>query len=284
MEVLIVTGLSGAGKSCVADALEDIGYFCVDNIPTKLIPNLIDLLNKENEYEKVAIVTDTRSGITVEAFTSAILETQELGVPLKTLFVDCKSDVLFSRYKQSRRCHPLMSGKDTDILTVIENEKELYKEIKAKCAFKLDTGSLSVSLCKSRIMGMFSDNSDKCMHIHCLSFGFRYGIPEDADFVFDLRFLPNPYYIPEFKELTGLDESVSSYVMQFDTAKNYLGHILSILDFAVPKCVKEGRSQLVIAVGCTGGHHRSVTFAQLIHKHLKEKGFNVSVSHRDILK
>ena len=177
-----------------------------------------------------------------------------------------------------------MSGENTDILTAIEKEQALYKEIKEKCTLRLDTSSLSASLCKSRTVEMFSENSDKSMHIHCMSFGFRHGIPEDADFVFDLRFLPNPYYIPELKELTGLEENVSKYVMQFDTAKSYLGHILSTLDFVIPECVKEGRSQLVIAVGCTGGHHRSVTFAQLIHKHFKEKGLNVSVSHRDILK
>lgn len=284
MEFLIVTGVSGAGKTCVANALEDIGYFCMDNVPARLISEVAGFLKTDYEYEKVAVVTDIRAGLSCEEFSFAVNETEKLGITCKTMFVDCKNSIIFSRYKQSRRRHPLADNTFCDTMSAIALEKEKLKAVKEKCSFYLDTSELSYGLCKSRIAEMFSDNVFGVTDIHCVSFGFKHGIPEDADFVFDLRFLPNPFYVHELKELTGLEKAVSDYVMQFDSAKKYFEHIEKMLDFAIPECLKEGRSQLVIAFGCTGGHHRSVTFAQLLESSLKNKGYKVSVSHRDILK
>lgn len=283
MDFVIITGMSGAGKSCVVDSLEDIGFFCADNLPAKLIPVFAQLLKNSKEHDRVAVVTDVRAGTDFSELFEAFDSLLELQIPYKLMFIDADDSSLIKRYKATRRKHPLQTGFES-ISAAITEERKLLARARAEADYFLDTSNLSATQCRVRVLGMFSADERKQMHIHCMSFGFKHGIPNDADFVYDVRFLPNPYYIPELKNLTGLDSAVSDYVMQFAESKEYLSKLISLVDYVVPLCQREGRSQLIIAVGCTGGHHRSVTFAKGLYAHLSEKGYSASVSHRDILK
>ncbi len=276
--------MSGAGKSCVVNSLEDVGFFCVDNLPAKLIPVFAELLKGSKEHDRVAVVTDVRAGESFSELFDALDELNERQIEYKLMFIDASDDVLLNRFKETRRKHPLVQGTYDSVENAIARERKMLSKAKANADFLLETSNLSAIQCRVRVASMFSGSGDKSMHIHCMSFGFKHGIPNDADFVFDVRFLPNPFYIPELKHLTGLDKAVSDYVMSFDESKDFEKKLISLLDCSLPLCVKEGRSQLIIAVGCTGGHHRSVTFAEILYNHFREKGFSSSVSHRDILK
>ncbi len=284
MELLIVTGLSGAGKSCVMNALEDAGYFCMDNLPSKLIPVFAKLLKEAGEHERVAVVTDIRAGLTDTELKTALLLLDELSVPFSVLFLDCSEEVLLSRYKQSRRIHPLMNGKCDTLTAAISAEKALLSSVKEMSDLVLDTSELSFFDCKAKIISMFCENAQKQMLVHCMSFGFKYGVPKDADYVFDVRFLPNPFYVPSLKELTGLDEAVQSFVMDSPFSGEFEEKLHSLVSFTVSRCINEGRGQLVIAIGCTGGHHRSVTIAERLSAMLKDNDYKVTVTHRDIKK
>lgn len=283
MEFVIITGMSGAGKSCVVDSLEDIGFFCADNLPAKLIPVFAQLIKSSNEHNRVAVVTDVRAGSSFSELFDAFDSLCELQIPYKLMFIDADDSSLIKRYKATRRRHPLQTGFES-IGAAITEERKLLARARAEADYFLDTSNLSATQCRVRVAGMFSADEHKQMHIHCMSFGFKHGIPNDADFVYDVRFLPNPFYIPELKNLTGLDSPVSDYVMKFQESNEYLAKLVSLVDYIVPLCQNEGRSQLIIAIGCTGGHHRSVTFAQAIYQHLRDNGYSASVSHRDILK
>ncbi len=284
MELIIVTGLSGAGKSCVMNALEDIGYFCMDNLPSKLIPVFAKLLKETQEREKVAVVTDIRAGLTGGDLKEATQLLDELCIPFRVLFLDCNEDKLLSRYKQTRRIHPLIGDKADTLSGAILKEKSMLYSVKEMADFVIDTSEFSISDCKTKIISMFSSDAQKQMHIHCMSFGFKHGIPKDADYIFDVRFLPNPFYVPELKELTGLNKEVRDFVTNNPSAAEFEKNLHSLVSFIVPECIKEGRSQLVIAIGCTGGHHRSVTFAERLCNMLKDKNYNVIITHRDIKK
>lgn len=284
MEFIIITGMSGAGKSCVVNSLEDLGFFCVDNLPAKLIPVFAELLSNSKEHERVAVVSDVRAGESFSELFEALDELKELQIEYKLMFIDANDDVLIKRYKETRRKHPLIQGNYDSIANAITRERKMLSRARSSADFLLETSNLSAIQCRVRVLSMFSDKNESAIHIHCMSFGFKHGIPNDADFVFDVRFLPNPFYIPELKPLTGLDSAVSEYVMKFPESAEYENRLFELVDYSLPLCVKEGRSQLIIAVGCTGGHHRSVTFAELLYKHFKDKGFSSSVSHRDILK
>lgn len=284
MELVIITGMSGAGKSAVVNSLEDVGFFCADNLPAKLIPVFAELLKGSKEHDRVAVVTDVRAGESFSELFDALDELKERQIEYKLMFIDASDDVLLNRFKETRRKHPLVQGGYDSVENAIARERKMLAKAKANADYLLETSNLSAIQCRVRVASMFSGSGDKSMHIHCMSFGFKHGIPNDADFVFDVRFLPNPFYIPELKHLTGLDKAVSDYVMSFDESKDFEKKLLSLLDCSLPLCQKEGRSQLILAVGCTGGHHRSVTFAEILYNHFKEKGFSSSVSHRDILK
>lgn len=286
MDLIIITGLSGAGKSTVVDAMEDIGYFCVDNIPAKLIPTLAFSLIKEGGKKRAAIVSDVRAGITPDDLKDALAELAELKITYKLLFVDCSCDVIHNRFRLSRRTHPL---NDECICTedAISIEKKLMKPLRQMSDFVIDTTLMSHNSLKNRVFDLFKELEGaqrSGVKLHIVSFGFKHGIPLDADYVFDVRSLPNPYYVDELKELTGLDEKVSGFVMSFPEAKDFEKRLKDFLQFSVPLCIKDGRSQLVIAIGCTGGHHRSVTFAENLYKYFETVGYNVSLSHRDINK
>jgi len=284
MNFVIVTGLSGAGKSKTIEMLEDIDFVCVDNLPPKLIPAFGQILQKSEQDFKTAVVTDIRSGTGFKALFGSLDELKSMGIEYKIIFIDADEKTLVNRYKETRRKHPLLNKYNDSIKDAVRAEKEILEPVKQVSDFVIDTTHLSAKQLKDRVASLFLENLQQTMQIQCLSFGFKYGIPSDADLVFDVRCLPNPFYIEELKTKTGLDESVSSYVMQFDQSKELLSKLEDLIDYSVPLYREEGKSELVIAFGCTGGKHRSVTFAEAMFKHLKEKDLRVSVSHRDITK
>ena len=283
MKILIVTGLSGAGKTQVIKALEDVGYYCVDNMPPELIPKFAEICAKaEEKMERIAVVTDIRGGVMFEDFQDAVNELEELGFESEILFLEASNEALVKRYKETRRLHPSAGG--GRIVDGIDKERELLSAAKAKAEYVIDTSDITAAQLTAKIKGMFCERPRSGIFINVMSFGFKYGLPLDADLVFDVRFLPNPFYIPELKNSTGLETNVHDYVMKFDESQRFLRMLTEMINFLVPEYVKEGKSQLVIAIGCTGGHHRSVTFAEELYKFLKSDDEGVSVTHRDINK
>ncbi len=285
MKVLIVTGLSGAGKTGVIKALEDIGFYCIDNMPPELIPRFVEIGAKAGDaMSYVAIVSDIRVGEDMfGGFEAAIGELEEMGIDHEILFIDASDETLIKRYKETRRLHPGAAG--GRIVDGIASERRLLNNARLRADYVIDTSDLSASQLSARIKSMFSPRQRTGIIINVMSFGFKYGIPLDADLVFDVRFLPNPFYIPELKHSTGLETNVHDYVMSFDESCRFLNMLTAMIDFLVPEYVKEGKNQLVIAIGCTGGHHRSVTLAEELYKFLKsDDENNVSISHRDIQK
>lgn len=286
MELLIVTGMSGSGKSAVTDALEDLGYFCADNMPPALIPTIAQFISTSNDSnQKVATVTDIRVGEkSLRDFYTAFETLRSMNYSYKILFVDAADDVIIRRYKETRRKHPLFEKCDGSLSASVEKEREILQNIRAMADYTIDTSKTTVSECKQRVVELFLDNPENSMKICCMSFGFKYGIPGDADLVFDVRCLPNPFYIPTLKYRTGLEKDVSDFVMKFDQSKMVLKKLNDLIEYMVPLYREEGKSQLVIAIGCTGGRHRSVCFAEQIKDTLAAKGNSVSIKHRDIEK
>lgn len=285
MNILIVTGMSGAGKSIVVDALEDLGYFCVDNLPAKLIMTFATLIEKAaDEYQKVAIVTDIRSGRHFEMLPENLKNLKDAGLKYKLFYIDADDATLIRRYKETRRNHPLLNENGGSLSKSISAERVRLNTLKGVADYYLDTSRLSPTDCKRRVAQMLVDDPDAALKIHCMSFGFKYGVPNDCDLMFDVRCLPNPFYIPELKELTGLEDGVKDYVFKFDEAQELLKKFSDLIDYLLSLYIKEGKSQLVIAFGCTGGRHRSVCFAQALKEHLSGGDYSVTVSHRDINK
>ena len=257
MEITIVTGLSGAGKSRVVDALEDIGYFCVDNMPPKLMPTFAQLLlNSREKREKVAIVTDIRVGASFGDLFTAIVELKD----------------------------PLLDKYNGSINDALAAERSILEPAKSIADYVIDSSHMTPTDCKNRICEMFLDNPGNALKVHCVSFGFKYGIPNDSDLMFDVRCLPNPFYVEELKQHTGLEDPVRDYVLKWDEARGLEAKLCDLLDYLIPLYRKEGKSQLVISVGCTGGRHRSVVFAELLKAHLEKIGCIATVQHRDMKK
>ncbi len=285
MDFLIITGLSGAGKSRAVDALEDIGFYCVDNIPPQLIPTFCTLCrNAKEKMEKVAVVTDVRGGDMFGTLFASLEELKEDEEAYKILFLDASDRVLINRYKETRRRHPLSEETGGSIEKAVRLEREMLRPVREKADYIVDTSLLSPAQLKERMASLFLGDTSDALMIHCVSFGFKYGIPAEADLVFDVRCLPNPYYVEELKHLTGLDSPVSQYVLGWEQTQGFVKRFIDLIDYMIPLYCNEGKSQLVIAVGCTGGKHRSVTLAQLLYDHLQEKKKRVSVNHRDIKK
>ncbi len=282
MEFIIVTGLSGAGKSRSMDALEDIGFYCVDNIPPKLIPTFYELCEPSNE--KVAVVTDIRGGKMFNNLLEVLEKLKLESKPYKILYLDAREDVLLRRYKETRRKHPLVEDNNASLQEAIKLEKEKLKTIKEQSDYIMDTSYISPAELRNRIISLFSKETGGALMINCESFGFKYGTPTEADLIFDVRCLPNPFYIEELKILTGIDNKVSEYVLEKKETQGFVEKLIPLIDYMLPLYKKEGKSQLVIAFGCTGGKHRSVTLAQLLYNHLADLGYRVSVYHRDIHK
>lgn len=283
MQLVIVTGMSGAGKSRTIDMLEDIGFFCVDNIAPQLIPTFVKILNDSTEaHEKVAFVADTRLGDSFSQLFKALDELRIMKCDCKILFIDADNDVILRRYQETRRKHPMANESDTDLLEVISKEREILKKARNIADYVIDTSLITTAQLKERVAKLFLDDVTKTLKINVVSFGFKYGVPKDSDLVFDVRCLPNPFYIPELKEHTGLEVPVRDYVMQFEQAKGLVPRLLDLINYLIPLYISEGKSQLTISVGCTGGKHRSVVFAELVHKDIRDKGYHTAVYHRDI--
>lgn len=283
-EFVIVTGLSGAGKSCAVNVLEDIGYFCIDNMPPQLIPKFAEICKDNEDISKVAIVTDIRGGTMFLQLNDNIEELKKRGLNVKVLFVDANRHVVKQRYKETRRRHPLFDIANGDIDKAIDAECDILEPMKQAADYYIDTSLMSTSTLKENILNIFLDSPSDSMTISCISFGFKYGVPNEADLVFDVRCLPNPFYIPELKTKTGLDKEVRDYVMKFDSSKTLMDKLTDLIDFLIPQYLHEGKSQLVIAFGCTGGKHRSVTFAENMCKHISDNHLKARVLHRDINK
>ncbi len=283
MEFVIVTGMSGAGKSTVLKMLEDMGYFCMDNLPVFLLSKLGELDQiAEQDIEKIALGVDIRGWKSFERLDHILEDWDAQGVQYKILYLDADTDVLIRRYKETRRMHPL--GNQTRMENVIEEERSRLEKLKEKSTYIIDTGNLLVRELKQEIEKIFVDNQEyKNLYITVLSFGFKNGIPRDADLVFDVRFLPNPYYHKELKAFSGNDEPVKNFVMDNPKAQEFFYKLADMIEFLIPNYVAEGKNDLVIAIGCTGGKHRSVTIANELYDALgKKEGYGIRVEHRDI--
>ena len=285
MDFLIVTGLSGAGKSGVSRVLEDIGYYCVDNSPPTLIERFSEICMKgHGRLDKVALVVDCRGGEMFKTLFESLSRLKSQGHEDKILCLDCSDQVVMTRYKETRRKHPLCGGESRSLLEAIQLERRLLEEAKQKADYVIDTTFLTPGQLREKVCTMFLGDGSERMLVSCMSFGFKYGLPSEADLVFDVRCLPNPYYIPELKHHTGREKPVEDYVLQWESSKQLLDKLCDLLEFWMPLYVKEGKSQLIIAIGCTGGKHRSVVFAEHITAFLLSLGYRAACIHRDIEK
>ena len=284
MRFVFVTGMSGGGKSTARKMLEDQGYYCVDNLPFALIPVFAEMASSAGTMNKVALCVDARSGNDLSELEHILEELVIKGYPYEILFMECDDEVLIRRYKETRRAHPMAPrGR---IETGIARERKALAFLKDHADYIIDTTNLLTRELKAELDKIFVDNKEfKNLVITVLSFGFKYGIPSDADLVFDVRFLPNPYYYEEMRPMTGNDALVHDYVMGFDVAKEFLKKLTDMVDFLIPNYVSEGKNQLVIAVGCTGGKHRSVTLASELFDALKDnQDYAIKIEHRVIQK
>lgn len=284
MRLVIVTGVSGAGKTSALKMLEDARYFCVDNLPIPLVEKFVSLMatNQGEEVQNAAIGIDARSGRSLEELEAVLERMQEAGYEFEILFLDAEDRVLVKRYKETRRSHPLaMSGR---IDEGIRLEREKMNFLKARADYIIDTTHLLTRELKQEVEKIFVENTGfRNMVISVLSFGFKYGIPADADLVYDVRFLPNPFYIEELKPLTGMDEGVYHFVMDNEIAREFAAKLEDMVKFLIPNYIREGKTSLVIAIGCTGGKHRSVTLARVLYDRLLEtKEYGLRLEHRDI--
>ncbi len=287
MEFVILTGLSGAGKTNALHAMEDIGFYCVDNLPPLLLDTFYDLCEKstDNRMKRVAVVADARSGEMFAELADVLQKAKLDGRRFKILFLDAKLDVLVVRYKETRRKHPLIGEMVSgSVEEAVELENELMKEVREMADYVIDTTFMQPAQLKERVTTLFTGDARDSLLVTFMSFGFKYGIPMEADLIFDVRCLPNPYYVPELKPLTGLDEAVVDYVMGFEVSGQFISKLMEFIDFTLPLYKQEGKSEVVIGIGCTGGKHRSVTVARLLNTHLIERNQKSSTHHRDIWK
>jgi len=285
MRFVIVTGMSGAGKSTALKMLEDVGYYCVDNLPFLLVPKLAELTKMPNEeISKIAIGVDIRNKHSFSEFEKVLDEMTKNGYDYEILFLDSRDDVLIKRYKETRRNHPLAGDGRVD--KGIEKEREKLESLRKRADYILDTSNMLTRELQQELTKIFVQNKEfKNIYVTVLSFGFKYGIPSDADLVFDVRFLPNPYYIEHLRHQTGNDEKIRNYVMANDTANVFLEKLVDMVRFLIPNYISEGKHQLVVAIGCTGGKHRSVTLAnELYEKLLQDENYGIKIEHRDIEK
>ena len=285
MEFLIITGLSGAGKSRAADVLEDLEYYCVDNMPVALMPRFAELcLDAHGRYERVALVTDVRERDGFGELLSTLEELKAMDCTVRILYMDADLRTLVRRYKESRRPHPL-AGPGITLEQAVRKEEELLAPIKERADFIINSSQLTLGQLQNRMFSIFAGSGKKReLQVTVMSFGYKHGIPLDADLVFDVRFLPNPFYVEELRPLSGLDRPVAEFVFSYPQTRKFMEMIAQMLDFLMPHYVEEGKVNLTIAVGCTGGRHRSVAIAAAIHDYLTAKGLSSINVNRDIEK
>lgn len=283
MQFLIVSGLSGAGKSKAASTLEDMGFYCVDNMPADLIPQFARLcLATTGRYDKVALVTDVRGGQTFDGLFKALDQLDEMSCAYTILFVEASTETIINRYKETRRTHPLCKD-GTPLPEAVERERQLLEPVRTRAGHVIDTTGLSTARLRRKLLQLFSaDSRERAMSVQVISFGYKYGLPLDADLVFDVRFLPNPYYIAELKEKSGLDEEVRSFVFSYQQTLDFVQKVEDLLAFTLPHYMEEGKTSLVIAVGCTGGRHRSVALAKEFSEFIAKRGYATVLRNRDL--
>ena len=279
---VIITGMSGAGKSVAAKALEDVGFFCIDNMPTSLILKLLELKEDFFSHNKnISCVVDIRNGEDFSRLLDIIRPLHSSGSG-KIVFLDSQDKVLLDRYKETRRKHPVMLKKDISLENAVRYERQVLAPLYDRADYIIDTSLLSTSQLKDRILSYLISDKKQTMTIDVVSFGFKFGVPSDVDLLFDVRCLKNPFYVKELRPLTGNDEAVREFVFSRESAKRLFERQASLIDFSLPLYIREGKSHLTIGYGCTGGKHRSVAFAAAMYSHIKEQGYAVSVHHRDI--
>ena len=284
MEILIISGLSGAGKSSAATYLEDMGYYTVDNVPADIILKFAEFCSQsDGRYDRVALVSDIRSGDSgFQGLLDAMERLRQGGDLCRLLFVTANLETIIKRYKETRRRHPLMADGMT-IEQAMHREQELLRPLREHADFIIDTTLMPAAKLRNELYRLFGDKSARSkLSVNVVSFGFKYGIPLEADLVFDVRFLPNPFYVPDLKRKTGMDSEVYDYVFSFPQTKTFIEKLEGMLSFLLPLYAEEGKSTLVIAVGCTGGHHRSVAIAHALAQHIRDLGRPVAESHRDL--
>lgn len=281
MYFLIVSGMSGAGKSRAVAVLEDLGFYCVDNMPAQLMPPFAEMcLANAERYEKVALVIDVRSGNNLNCLFDVLKNVKKLGYDNKILFLDTATHTLVKRYKETRRKHPLMDH-NTSMTEAIAKERELLEGIRGKADYVVDTTNLSSNKLKETIVELFKDEKTGIFEVNVMSFGFKYGIPTEADIILDVRFLPNPYYEINLREKNGTNKDVRDYVFSDGNADIFMEKFTSLIDFLIPQYQKEGKTNIVVGIGCTGGKHRSVAISEEITKHIIKSGYKAFVSHKD---
>ena len=284
MEFVIISGLSGAGKSKAASFMEDMDYFCVDNLPAPLIPKFAELgMAGSGEYDRVALVTDIRAGTNFDGLFRALDVLKEMKCPFRILFMDAADETIIKRYKETRRAHPLAEGTDS-LEEAIALERRMLSPLRDRADRIVDTTNLSTAKLKGVLRQMFgrAGTSEGRMEVRVTSFGFKHGVPMEADLIFDARFLPNPYYVAELRPRTGLDAGVRDYVFSNGQAEEFLKRLWELVGWLLPRYEEEGKTSLVIAVGCTGGHHRSVAVAHALGDRIRAQGWPVAESHRDL--
>lgn len=282
MKLVIVTGMSGAGRSTAMKMIEDMGFFCIDNLPIPLLDKLVELSMNLTELQKMAIGIDVRNGKGLSRIKDTLALMDDRGIAYEILYMDAEDDVLLKRYKETRRNHPLAAGERID--KGIQEERKELSYLKSRAKYIIDTSRLLTRELKVELEKIFVQNKDyKNLFVTILSFGFKYGIPADSDIVMDVRFLPNPYYVEELRPKTGNDAQIQNYVMQFPEANEFVDKLEDMINFLIPNYIAEGKNQLVISIGCTGGKHRSVTLANELYKRMEGKNeYGLKVEHRDI--
>ena len=283
MQFLIVSGLSGGGKSRAADVLEDLDFYCVDNMPAEMIPQFAQLcLATKGRYEKVALVTDVRGSLSFDVLFQSLDTLDQMGLRYSILFVEATTEVLVKRYKESRRPHPLQAESRCSLPEAVRRESELLAPVRERADYVINTTGLTLSMLQKRICEIFVDGGTRRdILINVVAFGFKYGIPIDAHLVFDVRFLPNPYYVEKLRPLSGMDDEVQDYVLRSDVAQRFLEKLTGMIDFLLPQYAAEGRYALTIGIGCTGGQHRSVAVAKALTDYLTARDANVRLRNRD---
>src|SRR6266513_2703503 len=278
-ELVIITGMSGSGKASVLKAFEDLGYYCVDNLPVGLIPRFAELVGQSSEIERTALVVDVREGTQLEALPSIVKSVKRL-LPTRMIFLEADESILLRRYSETRRPHPL--GAHSPVKSSLAAERRHLRPIRAMADLVIDTSRFNVHELRSYITERFQKHeSDKNLMVSCVSFGFKHGVPEDADLLFDVRFLPNPHFVPEFRSLTGRHPKVARYIRSFPQTREFIERISELLVYLLPHYIREGKSYLTISFGCTGGQHRSVMISEEVSKRLRKAGYRVKVVHRD---
>jgi len=278
-ELVIITGMSGSGKASVLKAFEDLGYYCVDNLPVQLIPEFAELSMQSSEIRRTALVVDVREGSRLDKL-PAILKSIRRMIPTKVVFLEASDSVLLRRFSETRRPHPL--GTDAPVKAALKAERRHLGTIRRMADFVIDTSKFNVHELRAHINETFHERSpEKTILVSCVSFGYRQGVPEDADLVFDVRFLPNPHFVPEFRPFTGRHPKVAKYIRSFPQTQEFIKRISDLLVYLLPHYIHEGKSYLTIGFGCTGGQHRSVMIAEEVGKHLRRAGYRVKIVHRD---